>query len=375
MRRVGQVGLVGTGSDKPQPRSLSHPSHLSIRSDSAEQALEAREDGVPAVVLVDVTAAGLAEPVAQARVARHQAEHLHELFAVLVVQAAVGAAAVRHRRGVARAGEDRRADGHALEHRLRHQIVGRRRDRDVGGFEGDHPLTLGQHAGLAQVGLVGHAHHLHAHQHERHVAFGGRVAVEVLEHLLAAVVGLDPAAVEREGAVESMTPAERHAAAGEVRLLRRRLGLARHGVLDRDRRRRDPAGDAGRPAAVRARRRYRPVPRVAAARARRCGAGGAPTVESSPSARGMSSSSAHRSNRSDGLQLEVRKEHAAIGRDRQPEDRGGRVESEEHQRVVAAVLALEVIDQRPATHGPAPAYPVELLRARVRFGQEPRGEA
>ena len=97
-------------------------------------------------------------------------------------------------------------------------------------------------------------------------------------------------------------------------------------------------------------------------------------VESSPSARGINSNSAHRFEAQRGLQLEMREEHAVIGRDRQPEDGGGRVQSEEHQGVVAAVLALEVIDQRGDPRA-APAHPVELLRPRVRFGQKPRGEA
>ena len=58
------------------------------------------------------------------------------------------------------------------------------------------------------------------------VAVGRVETVEVLEHLLTAVVGLDASAVQRERTVQSVAPPERDAAASEVvGLLRRWFSL------------------------------------------------------------------------------------------------------------------------------------------------------
>ena len=68
------------------------------------------------------------------------------------------------------------------------------------------------------------------------------------------------------------------------------------------------------------------------------------------------------------------KEHAVIRRRRQAEHGRGRHQAKEHQGVVVAVLALEMIEQ-PRRPRPFAAHPLQLLGARMRLGQQPRRQA
>ena len=128
--------------------------------------------------------------------------------------------------------EDRSADGETLEQRLRQEIVRRGRDCDGRRLVGGHALAVRQHPCEPKVGCLGYCDHLHTHQHEPQVVVvvvARCERVEVVEHLLAAVIRLDATAVEGEAVVETMPAAERHTPALEVP--RVRLLVVRGGIV------------------------------------------------------------------------------------------------------------------------------------------------
>src|SRR6185436_5423486 len=199
------------------------------------------------------------------------------------------------------------------------------------------------------------------------------IAVEVLEHLLAAVVGLHASAVEDERSVQAMPAAERDAAIGAVvvrvdgliglrgalvvrgrvvggsllvawiRLAVRRVDTDSYQLLSRgvhaDVRAKQPALGA-RDEPDRARRGEQIRPQAEAQ---------------------------HRA------ETQARKEDAAFGRNRQPVNGRPVNEREEDERVVGAVLPLEMLDQ--ARHGRSePANPFHLLGAGSRRVEDAIGE-
>src|SRR5258705_22899 len=306
--------------------------------------------------------------------ARHQhPQRIDEFPAAAVIQPAARPTAMFDGRVVARAGEHRRADREALEHRQRDRVVRAGRNHHVGGFVGHHSLAVWQHAGLPQVGRVRDLHHLHAHQHERRVAVLGRIAVEVLEHLLAAVVGLHASAVEHERSVQAMPAAEGDAAIGAVVVRVDGLVGLRGALVVRGRfvggvllvawirmavRRvdADPAKLVSRGVQAEVRAEQRAL--VARDESDRAGRG----EQIRPQAEAQ-----------DRTETQARKEDAAFGRDRQPVNRRPVNEREEDDRVVRAVLPLEVFDQ--ARHGwSEPANPFHLLGARPRRVEDAIGE-
>ena len=67
------------------------------------------------------------------------------------------------------------------------------------------------------MGRVRNRHQLEPHQHQRGVTVRLGVAVEVIEQLLAALPGVDPSAVERERAIQTVTSPEHGATGGQRR--------------------------------------------------------------------------------------------------------------------------------------------------------------
>ena len=101
--------------------------------------------------------------------------------------------------------------------RLAEQIVRIGRQRHVGRFVRDHPLAIGQDARACRMyGSSGTFIILTPISTSAVSPSVRGIAVEVLQHLLAAVVRLDAAAVQRERAVEAMAAAEGNAAAGQI---------------------------------------------------------------------------------------------------------------------------------------------------------------
>ena len=195
-----------------------------LRPQPGEHLLVLPQDHVPPVVLPHVGAAVAAHRGAQAMVGDQQPQALDELVAVGVVQPGVALVAVIDEHLAARVGEDRRADGERLEREQRQALVGRRHDDDGRRFERLEPLLVREPAGEADERLLGQRHQLDAHQHQRRVAAFLHVGAEVLDQLLAALAGIDAAAVERERAVQPVAAAEDGAAVREVRPeARRRL--------------------------------------------------------------------------------------------------------------------------------------------------------
>ena len=170
------------------------------------------QDDVPAVVLPHVVAAVLSHGGAQPLVRQQQLQRLDELVAIRVEEAVRCCA-----RSARRAPRCARWPGSACRRRTlrapaatgsRTATARRRRSRP----RARAGVPLGEQAGEADARLLGQLHQLHAHEHERRVAAVLHVAAEVLDQLLAALAGIDAAAVERERAVQAMPAAEHRAA-------------------------------------------------------------------------------------------------------------------------------------------------------------------
>ena len=84
-----------------------------------------------------------------------------------------------------------------------------RADDDGRGFERLQPLASESRPANRTHGSSGQRHQLDAHQRQRRVAALLHVAAEVFDQLLAALAGVDAAAVERERPVQAMAAPER----------------------------------------------------------------------------------------------------------------------------------------------------------------------
>ena len=222
-------------------------------------------------------------------------------------------------------------------------------------------------------GSVGNTDDLGAHQHEGRVAVGRVEAIEVLEHLFTAVVGLDASAVERERTVQAVSPPEGDPAATQVvRLLRRWFSLdvvasvviagqrvrgvllvTRVGLLCR-------RVDADAHDFL--------VTRADTKETR--GPGCVPRPTGSRPPRAEPNTSLHTLKRSAWSRLEVRKQDALFWRRGDAVDRGRVIQREEDHGVVIAMLALQIVDE--AWRGRAKlSNPFLLVVAAMRLGRQP----
>ena len=220
-------------------------------------------------------------------------------------------------------------------------------------------------------GLVGHLHHLDAHQDEGRVAVGRGIAVEVRQHFLAAVVGLDAAAVQRKRSVEAMAAAEGNAPAGQVLGRFRLVGRAAFVVLL------DVVGRillVARIRLLRGRLDADADDLVGAVKdaqepARQAAFGGGGVADRPHRAQHF----APQAEPQHGFNLQVRKQDGSLRRRGDSLDGRRVVEREEHDGVVVAVVALEEINQARGRRAEA-SDPFLFVCAAVRFGRQPRRE-
>ena len=151
---------------------------------------------------------------------RNQQLHgLDELVAVAVEQATVAAQAVVDQHFAALIAENRRTDRECFERQQRQALVRRRAHNNRCRFERLQPLLFGEQTGEVDVRFFGQRHQLVAHQDQRRVTAVGDVTAEIFDELFASLAGIDAAAVQREGSVDTMAALEARTARRYVRLI------------------------------------------------------------------------------------------------------------------------------------------------------------